>query len=190
MLFLPPHPDPLPQGEREKKQTLCLKGSGRKDFHMHLQGYYDATQDRIFLRLWDEASGETAVWLTRRQWLGIALACYRARSVIMQQGGYPVRSAKDTAAAGKEQMARHGADRKEALKSPLVSTVKFRRIPFGLRIEIGTEGSTPLALTLKGENLFSFIGLVEDLAARAKWDLPAALSRMSESPPPKKQLLH
>jgi len=68
--------------------------------------------------------------------------------------------------------------------------VKFRRIPFGLRIEIGTEGSAPLALTLKGENLFSFIGLVENLAGKAKWDLPAALSRMSKSAAPKKQLLH
>ena len=157
---------------------------------MHLQGYYDGMQDRILLRLWNEASGETAVWLTRRQWLGIALAGHRARSVITQQGGYPVRSAKDTAATDKKQMARRGADRTEALKSPLASTVKFRRIPFGLRIEIGTEGSAPVALTLKEEDLFSFIGLVERLAAKAKWDLPAALSRMAKSPPPKKQLLH
>ena len=81
-------------------------------------------------------------------------------------------------------------DRTEALQSPLVSTVKFRRIPFGLRIEIAAEGSSPLALALKGEDLFTFIGLVENLAAKAKWDLPAALSRMSKSAPPKKQLLH
>jgi len=157
---------------------------------MRIQGSYDAMQDRILLRLRDVPSGETAVWLTRRQWLGIALACHRARSIITQQGGYPVRSARNSAPADKEQMGRYGADRAEALKPPLVSTVKLRRIPFGLRIEIGTEGSAPLALTLKGEDLFSFIGLVEDLAAKAKWDLPAAVSRMGKSATPKKQLLH
>ena len=156
---------------------------------MRIQGRYDGMQDRILLRLWNEVSGETAVWLTRRQWLAIALACHRTRSVITQQGGYPVRSARNTA-ADKEKMGRRGVDREEALKSALVSTVKFRRIPFGLRIEIAAEGSAPLALALKGENLFSFIGLVEDLAAKAKWDLPAALSRMAKSPTPKKQLLH
>jgi len=157
---------------------------------MHIQGYYDAMQDRILLRLWDETSGETAAWLTRRQWLGIALACHRASAVITQQGGYPVRPAKDTAALNKERMARHGVDRTEAMRSPLISSVKFRRIPFGLRIEIGTEGSAAVALTLKGEDLFSFIGLVEGLAAKAKWDLPAALSRMAKSLPPKKEVLH
>jgi hypothetical protein len=157
---------------------------------MRLQGYYDDMQDRILLRLWDVPSGDTAVWLTRRQWLGIALACHRARSIITQQGGYPVRSARNSAAADKEQMGRYGADRAEAFKSPLVSTVKFRRIPFGLRIEIAAEGSAPLALTLKEEDLFSFIGLVERLAAKAKWDLSAALSRMGKSVTPKKQLLH
>jgi hypothetical protein len=157
---------------------------------MRIQGYYDAVQDRILLRLRDVPSGDTALWLTRRQWLAIALACHRTRSVITQQGGYPVRPARNAAAADREQMRRYETDRAEALKSPLVSTVKFRRIPFGLRIEIATEGSAPIALTLKGEDLFSFIGLVEDLAAKAKWDLPAALSRMAKSATPKKQLLH
>jgi hypothetical protein len=157
---------------------------------MRIQGYYDAVQDRILLRLRDVPSGDTALWLTRRQWLAIALACHRTRSVITQQGGYPVRSARNAAAADKERIGRDGADRTEALKSPLASTVKFRRIPFGLRIEIAMEGSAPIALTLKGEDLFSFIGLVEDLAAKAKWDLPAALSRMAKSATPKKQLLH
>ena len=157
---------------------------------MHLQGYYDGMQDRILLRLWDVPSGDTAVWLTRRQWLAIALACHRARSIITQQGGYPARPARNSAAAAKEQMRRYETDRAEALKSPLVSTVKFRRIPFGLRIEIGTEGSVPLALTLKGEDLFSFIELVKDLAAKAKWDLPAAQSLMGKSLTAKKRVLH
>jgi len=156
---------------------------------MRIQGYYDGMQDRVLVRLQDEVSGERAVWLTRRQWLAIALACHRTRSVITQQGGYPVRSARNTS-ADKEKMGRRGADRVEALKSPLVSTLKFRRIPFGLRIEIAAEGSAPLALILKGEDLFSFIRLVEDLAAKAKWDLPAALSRMAKSATPKKQLYH
>jgi hypothetical protein len=146
-------------------------------------------QDRILLRLWNVPSGDTALWLTRRQWLGIALACHRARSIITQQGGYPVRPGRNTAAAGKEQMSGYGSGRAETFKSPLVSTVKFRRTPFGLRIEIAAEGSVPLALTLKGENLSFFIGLVERLAARAKWDLPAALSRMGKSVTAKKRVL-
>jgi hypothetical protein len=55
---------------------------------MRLQGFYDAVQDRILLRLWDvPPSEDTLLWLTRRQWLAIALACYRARSANAQQGG-------------------------------------------------------------------------------------------------------
>jgi len=157
---------------------------------MRLQGYYDGMQDRILLRLWNVPSGDTAVWLTRRQWLAIAQACYQARSAATRQGGHPVRPGRNTAEAGKEQRSVYGAGRAESLKSPLVSTVKFRRTPFGLRIEIATEGSVPLALTLKGENLSFFIGLVERLAAKAKWDLPVALSRMGKSVTATKRVLH
>jgi hypothetical protein len=157
---------------------------------MQLQGHYDDIQDRVLLRLWDLPSGDTAVWLTRRQWLAIALACHRARSFIKKQAGETVRPRKEADAAGKGQRSESGLGREEAYRSPLVSTVKFRRVPFGLSIEIAAEGSAPLALTLKGEDLFSFIRLVEDLAARAKWDLPAALSRVAKSATPKKQLYH
>jgi hypothetical protein len=157
---------------------------------MQLQGHYDDIQDRVLLRLWDLPSGDTAVWLTRRQWLAIALACHRARSFIKKQAGETVRPRKEADAAGKGQRRESGLGREEAYRSPLVSTVKFRRVPFGLSIEIAAEGSAPLALTLKGEDLFSFIRLVEDLAARAKWDLPAALSRVAKSATPKKQLYH
>ncbi len=158
---------------------------------MRLKGDYDVMQDRILLRLWDApSSGDTALWLTRRQWIAIALACYRARSAAAQQGEHPLRPRRNTAEAGKEQRSGYGADRAEIFKSPLASTVKFRRSPFGLRIEIGTEASVPLALTLKGENLSSFIGLVERLAARAKWDLPAALSRLGKSVTAKKRVLN
>lgn len=157
---------------------------------MQLQGHYDDMQDRVLLRLWDLPSGDTAVWLTRRQWLAIGLACHRARSFIKQQAGEPVRPRKEADAAGKEQRRDPGLGREEAYRSPLVSTVKFRRVPFGLSIEIATEGSAPLFLTLKGENLSSFTGLVERLAAKAKWDLRAALSRMGKPVAAKKQVLH
>jgi len=157
---------------------------------MQLQGHYDDIQDRVLLRLWDLPSGDTAVWLTRRQWLAIAQACYQARSSIKQQAGETVRPRRNTAAAGKGQMSGYGEGRAETYKSPLVSTVKFRSTPFGLRIEIATEASAPLTLTLKGENLSSFISLVERLAARAKWDLPAALSRMGKPVTAKKRVLH
>lgn len=156
---------------------------------MRLQGYYDAMQDRILLRLWNVPSGDTALWLTRRQWLAIALACYRVRSATARQGGHSVRPRRNTAAAGKDQMSGYGSGRAESFKSPLVSTVKFRRTPFGLRIEIAAEASVPLDLTLKGENLSFFIGLVERLAARAKWDLPAALSRMDRPVTAQKRVL-
>ena len=157
---------------------------------MQLQGHYDDIQDRVLLRLWDLPSGDTAVWLTRRQWLAIALACHRARSFIKKQAGEPVRPRKEADAAGKGQRSESGLGREEAYRSPLVSTVKFRRVPFGLSIEIATEGSAPRALTLKGENLSSFTGLVERLATKAKWDLRAALSRMGKPVTAKKRVLH
>jgi hypothetical protein len=155
---------------------------------MRLKGDYDAVQDRILLRFWDVPSGDTALWLTRRQWLAIALACYRARSAAAQQGGQPVRPRKN--ATGKEQASGPGEGGRETVKTSLVSTVKSMRIPSGLRMKMTTEGPAPLFLTLKGENLSSFTGLIERLAARAKWDLPAALSRMGKSVTAKKRVLH
>ena len=176
---------------------------------MHLKGDYDAVQDRILLRFWDVPSGDTVLWLTRRQWVAIALACYRARSAAAQQGGQPVRPRKN--ATGKEQASGYGEDAgsgsmgsrrmqeqaggpgeggRETVKASLVSTVKFMRIPSGLRMKMTTEEPAPLFLTLKGENLSSFTGLVERLAAKAKWDLPAALSRMGKSLTAKKRVLH
>ena len=157
---------------------------------MRLKGHYDGMQDRILLQLWNLPSGDTAVWMTRRQWLAIAQACYQARSSIKQQAGETVHPRRNTGAAGKEQASGYGSGRAETVKSPLVSTVKFRRTPFGLRIEIAAEASAPLALTLKGENLSSFTGLVERLAAKAKWDLRAALSRMGKPVAAKKRVLH
>lgn len=157
---------------------------------MRLKGYYDAMQDRILLRLWDVPCGDTAVWLTRQQWLAIALACHRARSATARQGEEHVRPQRNAAAAGKEQASGQGEGGAATVKAHLVSSVKFRRIPSGLRIEIATEAPAPLALTLKGENLSFFIELVERLAARAKWDLPAALSRMGKSVTAHKRLLH
>lgn len=173
---------------------------------MRLQGYYDAVQDRILLRLWDAPPSEVIfLWLTRRQWLAIALACYRARSTNAQQDGNPNRPHKNTAGKqlaiepGKrasescktqEKPIGNGEGRAETVKARLVSAVKLQRVPSGLRIQIGTEASTPLVLTLKGENFSFFTGMVERLAAEAKWDLPAAISRMGTVVTAKKGILH
>jgi hypothetical protein len=157
---------------------------------MRLKGDYDAAQDRILLKLWDASpSGDVALWLTRRQWLAIALACYRARSSAAQQGEQqPVRPRKND--AGKESASGPGKGGEETVKASLVSSVKFQRIPSGLRIKMTTKAPAPLFLTLKGENFTLFTRLVERLAAKAKWDLPLAISRMGNAITPKKRLLH
>lgn len=178
---------------------------------MRLKGDYDTVQDRILLRFWDDAapSGNTVLWLTRRQWLAIALACYRARSANAQQGGQPVRPRKN--AAGKEpasvpgegaesgsmgsrrmqeQAGGPGDGAEENVKASLVSDVKFQRIPSGLRIKMTTEAAAPLFLTLKGESFSLFTRLVERLAAKAKWGLPAAISGMGNAVTAKKGILH
>ena len=160
---------------------------------MRLKGDYDAVQDRILLKLWDAGpSGDTALWLTRRQWLAIALACYRARSTAAQQGGQPVPVRPRRNGPGKEQGKTIVQEEAGArpVKASLVSAMKFSRIPSGLRIQITTEASAPLVLTMKGENFSFFTGMLERLAAKAKWDLPAAISRMGNVVTAKKGLLH
>ena len=165
---------------------------------MHMQGLYDSGQDRILLRLWDATGGEdTALWLTRRQWTEIAAACKRVgasteprsksdrpRKSMTPAGGSTggPGSAKSTGGPG-------GA-KSTAVSARLVSGVRFRRLPSGLRIEIATEAPTPLALNLTGDNLAFFADLVERLAAKAKWDLPAALARLDNPVAPKKRMLH
>jgi len=174
---------------------------------MRLQGFYDAKQDRILLRLWDTPPPEDIFfWLTLRQWLAIALACYRAHCANpQQQGGNPVRPRNNAAGRelaigpGKrasesvktqEKTIKNGEGRAETVKARLVSAVKLQRVPSGLRFQIATEASAPLVLTLKGENFSFFTGMVERLAAEAKWDLPAAISRMGTVLTAKKGVLH
>lgn len=179
---------------------------------MHLKGDYNPVQDRILLRFWDDAapSGDTALWLTRRQWVAIALACYRARSANAQQDGQqPVRPRKNVAgkepASGLGEGAESGAmgsrgmqgqaigpgkGGRENVKVSLVTEVKFHRIPSGLRIKMTTEAPSPLFLTLKGESFTLFTGMVESLAAKAKWNLPAAISCVSNAVTARKRIVH
>jgi hypothetical protein len=172
---------------------------------MHVQAHYDPAQDRIMLRLRDAAAADgTAVWLTRRQWTEIALACRRVAAAL--PGDKADRPRKSVTGAGKEQAGRQrqggpaaaaGTTVGDKSRSPaataaasLVSRIRFRRLPSGLRIEIATDAPAPIALTLKGESLASFVDMVEGLAAKANWDLPAALSRMSEPGAAPKRVLH
>ena len=156
---------------------------------MRMQALYDPAQDRILLRLWDAAPGEaTALWLTRRQWTEIAAACIRVRAST-EPRSKPDRPRKSMTPAGGSTGGQ--ADAKPTTASArLVSGLKFRRLLSGMRIEIATEASTPLALNLTGDNLVFFADLVERLAAKAKWDLPAALARLDNPVAPKKRLLH
>ena len=157
---------------------------------MPIHGFYDAAQDRILLRLDGVSSGgDIALWLTRRQWLAIAMACYRVRAATRQSK--PVARTAGKAPA-KSQAVVPRAESAETEKADLVCSLKFRSNPSGLRIHIETAEQAPLALTLKGEGLSSFIGLVEGLAARAKWDLSAGLLRlgMGRSDTPQKQVWH
>jgi hypothetical protein len=176
---------------------------------MRLRGEYDAGQDRIVLTLRDVTvlEGDQILWLTRRQWLAIATACYRVRSDAALVGEQPVRPRKKAAGAegqtGPEGTTavpigiRRAADGTgdyggggESAKPSLVSGVKFQRIPSGLRIRLTTEAGVRLLVPFKGENFSLFIELVEHLAARAKWDFPAAISRMKNASPVKKELVN
>jgi hypothetical protein len=160
---------------------------------MQVQGHYDPVQDRILLQLRGAPPvGDAALWLTRRQWTEIAAACGKVRPAVAAQEnargeprGAPARAAK----AGNRTPAEHAA---AAAKAALVTAVRFRRAPAGLRIEFATGAPTPLVLVLKAENLASFTDLVERLATKANWDLPAALARLGEAAPvpPAKRTLH
>lgn len=172
---------------------------------MRVQGHYDPAQDRVLLRLSSESSPDvSAVWLTRRHWTEIAVACDRARAALGDEGASP-RPSRNTTAEGKAAAGRGGSRAEKAAareaggrgdvqagiaEANLVTTLKFRRLPGGLRIEIATEGPSLAALTLKGENLTYFADLVQRLAATAKWDLPAAIARMQTQAPAPKRMLH
>jgi hypothetical protein len=173
---------------------------------MQVQAHYDPAQDRIMLRLKDAAAADgTAVWLTRRQWTEIALACRRVAAAL-PPGDRADRPRKSVTGAGKEPaggqrqgggaaaagttVGGKGESRAAAATASLVSRIRFRRLPSGLRIEIATDAPAPIALTLKGESLASFNEMVEGLAAKANWDLPAALSRMSQPGVAPKRVLH
>jgi hypothetical protein len=169
---------------------------------MNLRGDYDAVEDRIVLTLWDGtvSGGNHLLWVTRRQWLAIAAACYRTRSSAALEGEQFVTPRKKAAdpegqtgfggATPIPEGSGHYVVGGESVKVSLVSDVKFQRIPSGLRMKLTTEARGPLYLPLKGENFPLFIKLVERLAARAKWDLPAAISRMKNGESVQKEFVN
>lgn len=157
---------------------------------MRMQGHYDAVQDRILLVLLDASpAGDAAIWLTRRQWTAIAIACDRAVAALAGESRDDVARRKKAAAAAGPSRAPADIDKASA-SAGFVSGIKFRRLPAGLRIEIESGAPVPLALTLKGDGLASFVDMVERLAAKAKWDLAAAKARIGDAALVPKRMLH
>ena len=149
---------------------------------MHLKGDYDATQDRILLRLRGAPIGNVRLWLTRRHWLAIALACDRAclNAVRGDEQPRPRRSEADD----------YEDEEDRALEPSLVTTLKFQHIAYGLRIRLTSEDGASYLLPLTGDNLQLFARLVKRLAAKAKWDLPAAISRLKNGATPEKRFVN
>jgi hypothetical protein len=165
---------------------------------MHLKANYEASQDRVLLTLRGGPSGDVAFWLTRRHWLSIALACYRARTMVpgeTDQVGRLRQKAADkelSAGAGLAPSGSLGIERisettddretdgEAGVIATLVSYVRFQSIPTGIGIRMTTEEGTRFFLPLRGDNVPRFTTLIERLAAKAKWDLPAAISRMGK----------
>lgn len=169
---------------------------------MHVKGDYDAVQDRILLSVWGGPAGKSALWLTRRQWLAIALSCNRVHAATAaKQNDGPRDTARQKAAGGKPEVEvravlpdktddGYRSDASEDVKPSLVSKVNFQRIASGMRIALITEEEKTLFLPLKGENLSFFARLVERLAVKARWDFPTALSRMKKTVPVQKALIN
>lgn len=140
---------------------------------MRIHGFYNAAEDRVLLKLEDlPQAGNMHLWFTRRHCLAIALACRRVRRTMFDPGvGRPLRS-------GTQQPVNSGSESDDAVNAVLVSAVKFRRIPGGLRLELTTAAPEPFMLLLKGDSLASFEALIKRLSSVAKWDLSAGLLRM------------
>jgi hypothetical protein len=169
---------------------------------MHVKGDYNAVQDRILLSVWGGPTGKSALWLTRRQWLAIALSCKRVQAATgAKQNDGPRDTARQKMAGGKPEVEVRAAlpdktddgyssDASEDVKPSLVSKVSFQRLASGMRITLITEEEKTLFLPLKGENLSFFARLVERLAAKARWDFPTAMSRMKKAVPVQKALIN
>jgi len=170
---------------------------------MHVKGDYDAVQDRILLSVWGGPTGKSALWLTRRQWLAIALSCNRVHAATgaKQNDGPRGDTTREKAAGGKPEVEvgaalpdktddGYSSDASEDVKPSLVSKVSFQRLASGMRITLITEEEKTLFLPLKGENLSFFARLVERLAAKARWDFPTAMSRMKKAVPVQKALIN
>jgi hypothetical protein len=150
---------------------------------MNIRGDYDATQDRIVLTL--RAGGEGAweedrcLWLTRRQWVAIASACYRKRSAMIDRRENDEGQSHPKTEA--DRTPNPAPDDEERNKAVLVSQVKFTAVSSGLRVRLTTPTPESFLLPLRGENFKTFIKLVERLATKANWDLPAAISRIDNA---------
>lgn len=154
---------------------------------MRIHGFYNTAEDRVLLKLEDlPQTGNLHLWFTRRHCLAIALACRRVRSTMFDPGvSRPLRS-------GTQQTVNSGSVSDDPVGAVLVSAVKFRRIPGGLRLELATAAPEPFVLLLKGDSLASFETLIRRLCGVAKWDLAAGLLRMDagRQATPQNHLLH
>ena len=150
---------------------------------MHVKGDYDAVQDRILLSVWGGPTGKSALWLTRRQWLAIALSCNRVHATAAKQNDGPRDTARQKVAGGKPEVEVRAAlpdktddgyssDQKEDVKPSLVSKVSFQRIASGMRITLITEEEKTLFLPLKGENLSLFCEAGRASGGKGEMGLP------------------
>ena len=157
---------------------------------MQLQAHYDPAQDRVLLRRRGASSeDDIGLWLTRRQLMALAAACRRAGGSAIGSDA-DERTGRARVGAMKSGRGAPSEGRPAAESAKLVTGIRFRRVPGGLRIEFGAEGSAPLVLVLKGAHLSTFAELLVRVAARAKWDLDSALARVDATVDAPIRMLH
>lgn len=149
---------------------------------MNINGQYYSDQDRILLKLDQDGSGGSAFWLTRRQWLALARVCRRA----LENDNSPPPSSGARAAPAPRHPIQGGGPGQQAEGSlaeevRLLAALKYRRTAAGFRIVLAALEGEPVVLLLQGRGLADFMRLIEGLAAKAQWDLPAALARIAQA---------
>ena len=149
---------------------------------MQLQAHYDPVQDRVLLRRRGASpDDEAALWITRRQLTSIAVACARASASLSTSSGEGDERPKVASGTVRRARSSPPEGQVEVANAKLVTGIKFRRGPAGLRIELAADDVAPLAIALKGKDLAAFVELLARVAARAKWDLEAALARVGSA---------
>jgi hypothetical protein len=158
---------------------------------MQLQAHYDPVQDRVLLRRRGASpDDEAALWITRRQLTSIAVACARASTSVSTSSGEGDQRPKVASGTARRERSSppEGQVEDANANAKLVTGIKFRRGPAGLRIELAVDDAAPLAIALKGGDLAAFAELLARVAARAKWDLEAALARVGSAAAPNRTL--